>query len=142
MRPVRRYLVVSNRTLSSEAFVEKIRSCLAAGPCQFHVVVPATHTHDHATWTEGHDRAVARQRLDAALARFAELGADADGEVGDARPLDAMRDAAGGRPPFDEVILFTLPPGLSRWLHQDLPHRAERELGVPVTHVVAEPVTA
>lgn len=137
---MRRYLVVSNQTLSSEALVEKIRSCLAAGPSHFHVVVPATHARDHATWTEGHDRALARQRLESALDRFAELGADADGEVGDARPLDAIRDAVRDRPPFDEIILFTLPPGLSRWLHQDLPHRVERTLGMPVTHVVAEPV--
>ena len=139
---MRRYLVVSNQTLVSEAFVEKVRSCLEAGPCRFHVVVPATHAHDHATWTEGHDRAIARSRLDAAMATMMEMGADADGEVGDARPLDAIRDAMRGQPPFDEVILFTLPPGLSRWLHQDLPHRLRRQLDIALTHVVAEPVPA
>lgn len=139
---MRRYLVVSNQTLSSEAFAEKVRSCLAAGPCQFHVVVPATHAHDHMTWTEGHDRAIARQRLESALEGLARLGADADGEVGDARPLDAIADALRGRPAVDEILLFTLPPGLSRWLHQDLPHRAARTFSVPVTHVVAEPVHA
>lgn len=137
---MRRYLVVSNQTLSSEAFADKIRSCVAAGPCQFHVVVPATHASDHMTWTEGHDKAIAQGRLETVLALLATLGADADGEVGDARPIDAIRDALRGRPPFDEVILFTLPPGLSRWLHQDLPHRVRRELHLPVTHVVAEPV--
>lgn len=139
---MRRYLVVANQTLSSERFLEKIHSCLAAGPCQFHVVVPATHASDHATWTEGHDQAIARRRLDEALVWFTQLKAAADGEVGDARPLDAIRDAVRDRPPFDEVILFTLPPGLSRWLHQDLPHRARRLLEVPVTHVIAEPVPA
>lgn len=139
---MRRYLVVSNQTLASEAFVEKIRSCLAAGPCRFHVVVPATHARDHVTWTEGHDRAIARKRLDEALATLAELGAEADGEVGDARPLDAVRDAVRDQPAFDEVLLFTLPPGLSRWLHLDLPARAQRALDVPVTHVVAEPAPA
>jgi hypothetical protein len=34
------------------------------------------------------------------------------------------------------VILSTLPPGPSRWLGMDLPHRVERRFGVPVTHVV------
>ncbi len=115
---------------------------MAAGPCQFHVVVPATRARDHVTWTEGHDRAIARKRLESVLALLSELGADADGEVGDARPLDAIRDALRGRPPFDEIILFTLPPGLSRWLHQDLPHRARREIDIPVTHVVAQPAPA
>lgn len=139
---MRRYLVISNQTLLSEAFSEKIRSCLAAGPSQFHVVVPATHARDHLTWTEGHDRVIAKGRLESALAHLAELGADADGEVGDARPIDAIRDALREQPAFDEVILFTLPPGASRWLHQDLPHRAQRELSIPVTHVVANPVYA
>lgn len=139
---MRRYLVVSNQTLSSETLVEKVRSCLAAGPCRFHVVVPATHTHDHLTWTEGRDRALARQRLEAALERLRGVGADVDGEVGDARPLDAIADALRDQPPFDEIILLTLPPGMSRWLHQDLPHRAERRFALPLTHLVAEPVTA
>lgn len=139
---MRRYLVVSNQTLSSEALVEKVRSCLAAGPCRFHVVVPATHTHDHLTWTEGRDRAIARQRLDDALERLRGLRAEADGEVGDARPLDALADAVRDRPPFDEIIIVTLPAGLSRWLHQDLPHRAQRTFRMPVTHLVAEPASA
>jgi hypothetical protein len=139
---MRRYLVVSNQTLSSEAFVEKIRSCLAAGPCEFHVVVPASHEGDHVTWTEGHDQAVARERLERALEVFAELGANADGEVGDLHPLYALQDAIRDQGPFDEVLLFTLPPGLSRWLHQDLLHRAQRAVDVPVTHVVAEAATA
>lgn len=139
---MRRYLVVSNQTLSSETLVDKVRECLAAGPCRFHVVVPATHTHDHLTWTEGHDRAVARQRLDDALARLRGLGAEVDGEVGDPRPLDAIRDALRVRGRFDEIILVTLPPGLSRWLHQDLPHRVRRCVDTPLTHVVAEPAHA
>lgn len=139
---MRRYLVVSNQTLSSEALVEKIQSCLAAGPCRFHLVVPATHTQEHLTWTEGHDRAIAKRRLDDALERVRAMGADADGEVGDARPLDAIGDAMRDQPPFDEIILITLPPGVSRWLHQDLPHRVERTFSPPLTHLVAEPAHA
>lgn len=139
---MRRYLVVSNQTLSSEALVDTVRSCQAAGSCQFHVVVPASHGHEHFTWTEGHDRAVARERLDSTLQRLGEIGAAVDGEVGDARPLDAIDDAMRGRPPFDEILLFTLPPGVSRWLRQDLPHRVQRHFALPVTHVVVEPAHA
>jgi hypothetical protein len=42
------------------------------------------------------------------------------------------------------IILFTLPPGLSRWLHQDLPRRVARRFGLPVRHVVApfEPIAS
>jgi cell pole-organizing protein PopZ len=133
---MRHYLVVANQTLGGDHLAEKVKECLATGPCDFHVVVPATHPKEHATYTEGKANAIAQSRLEAALARFRELGAKAEGEVGDASPMLAIRDALIGRS-FDELILSTLPPGPSRWLKQDLPHRVERTFSFPVTHVVA-----
>ncbi len=41
-------------------------------------------------------------------------------------------------PPFDEIIVSTLPPGLSRWLRQDLPHRIRRTFELPMYLVVAK----
>jgi hypothetical protein len=135
---VRRYLVVANQTLGGDHLAEKVRDCLAAGPARFHILVPATQPQDHAVWTEGEARAVAQQALDRALQRFRELGADADGEVADENPLEAIGDAVRDLE-FDEIILSTLPPGMSRWLRQDLPHRVERSFEIPVTHVVGQP---
>ena len=137
-----RYLVVANQTLGGDHLVEKVRECMAAGDAQFHILVPATHP-EHLTWTEGQARAVAKQRLDDALVRFRELGAVTDGEVGDDSPLRAIDDVLR-RESFDEIILSTFPPGPSRWLKQDLPHRVVRTFNLPVTHVVAmrEPATA
>jgi hypothetical protein len=44
---------------------------------------------------------------------------------------------------FDEIIVSTLPPGISFWLGRGVPQRIAREHPhVPVTHVVAEPVPA
>jgi len=37
---------------------------------------------------------------------------------------------------FDEIIVATLPRHLSRWLRADLPHRAERRFGLPVTTII------
>jgi hypothetical protein len=37
---------------------------------------------------------------------------------------------------FDEISLATLPRHLSRWLRADLPHRAERPFGLPVTTII------
>jgi hypothetical protein len=131
---VARYLIVANQTLSGDQLTERIRRLCAEGPCSFHVVVPATHTKDQAFYTEGGSHAVAEKRLETALERFRALGAQVDGEVGDASPMLAARDClmTGA---YDGVILSTLPPGASRWLKQDLPHRLERTFGVPVLHV-------
>ena len=139
---MRRYLVVANQTLLSDPLVAKIGECLAAGPCRFHVVVPATHVAEHLVWTEGHDRAVASRRLSEALERYRSIGADVDGEVGDASAIDAIGDALRNEEPFDQLILSSLPPGVSRWLRQDLPHRIERAFHLPVSLVVSTPVAA
>jgi len=129
-----RYLVVANQTLGGDQLEAKVRECVAAGACEFHLVVPATPPSDHATWVEGEAKVLARERLDAALKRFRAIGAIADGEVGDARPLLAIGDALR-HGEFDGIIVSTLQPGMSRWLRMDLPHRIERQFELPVTHV-------
>ena len=82
-------------------------------------------------------RANARRRLDDALASLSDLAASIDGEVGDADPLTAIRDALGDHD-YDEIIISTLPAPISRWLHLDLPHRVEHTFHLPVTHLVGQ----
>jgi hypothetical protein len=132
---MRRYLIVANRTLGGEQVLDAVRQRMQEGPCTFHVVVPASHP--SSTWSEGQVMAIAQRRLDEALARLGELGAQITGEVGDASPVRAVGDVLL-REPVDEILLSTLPPGPSRWLRQDVIHRIERNYDVPVTHIVAE----
>lgn len=135
---MRHYLVVANQTLGAEQLAAKVREYMQAGPCRFHIVVPATHPKDHATWTEGQAHAIAERRLEKGLARFRGLGAEVDGEIGDQNPVLAIRDTLlTGK--YDEIILSTLPPGPSRWLKQDLPHRVERGFNIQMTHVTGSP---
>jgi hypothetical protein len=134
---MRRYLVVANLTLCGEHLEEQVRTSLESGPCSFHVLVPASSHPDSWASTENEDVVLARGRLEQALQRFRELGAEAEGTIGDARPLDAITDALE-REDFDGIILSTLPPGVSRWLGMDLVSRLERTVTVPVTHVVAD----
>lgn len=134
---MRRYLVVANQTLGGAHLAEKIGEAMAQGPCRFHVVVPATPPGDHVVWTEGEAHAIAGERLRRALEWLRSMGAEATGEIGDPRPLLAIRDVLYANE-FDEIVLSTLPAGLSRWLRQDLPARVRRAFGIPVSHVIGE----
>lgn len=135
---MRRYLVVANQTLASGELTEEIRKWSAVGPCSFYIVVPATPPKDQLTWTEGEATAIARDRLDRALTRLRELEVEADGDVGDPNPLQAIAEVLQDSS-FDEIVLSTLPPGISKWLGQDLPHRVQRKFDLPVTHVIGQP---
>jgi len=138
---MRELLVVANQTLGGESLLEAVRACIQDGPCRIRIVVPATPLEGHLTWVEGEARAVAQCRLESALVQFRGLGADATGAVGDGNPILAIEDALReGR--FDEIVLSTLPPGISKWLRLDLPSRVASRFPLPVTHVVARPEAA
>ena len=75
-----------------------------------------------------------------AVERLRSAGLEvADGKVGDPDPAAAVQDLVNFES-FDEVVVSTLPGGISKWLKLDLPHRVERITGLPVSHVVASEV--
>jgi GABA permease len=143
---MRTHLLIANRTLGGPELRRIIQDRLAAGSARFHVVVPATrrsgfmeraidaYAGEPDQRGVSDDRAAASARLADELDRLRSLGAEADGEIGDADPVRAATVAAG-HGDYDEVILSTLPPGASHWLGMDLPHRLERVLGRNITHV-------
>jgi hypothetical protein len=140
---MRSYLVVGNQTLDSPELTEAIRERMSTGTATFHLVVPATPTQRGLTWDEEEARAAAGDRLKAALARIGDMGAQVTGEIGAPDVIEATEDALRGRD-VDEVLLSTLPPGISRWLGQDVPTRLKGSILVPVTVVTTqrESVTA
>jgi GABA permease len=131
---MRRYLVVANQTLGGGHLLSLLRE-LGEKPSTFHVLVPATPPVEH-PWTEAEASAIARRRLEIALERFRKVGLEVTGEVGDARPLQAIDDVLD-RESFDEIVLSTLPPRFSRWLKLDLVHRVEAAYRLPVRHVIS-----
>jgi GABA permease len=153
---VHRYLVVANQTLGGQELLDAIRDRMARGPAEFWVLAPATPaTHLAADFgalsgafpidpgvlptaaeVRAEGIAMAKSNLDTELNRLREVGATADGAVGDPDPMVAIEKAAAHRQ-FDEIILSTLPPGISRWLALDLPHRVRRKFDVPLTVVTA-----
>ena len=67
----------------------------------------------------------AQVRVDLALAFMRDEGIDGSGEVGDADPLNAAKDAVAEHG-IDEIIVSTLPARRSGWLRRDLPERCGR----------------
>jgi hypothetical protein len=58
--------------------------------------------------------------------------------VGDPDPLAAVGDALLTHR-FDELVVATLPHGVSHWLRLSLPQRLRRLTDLPVVHVTAHP---
>ena len=135
---MRRYLVVANQTLGGQPLLTRLKSLADDGPVSLFVVVPATPPPHPGAWTHGEAHKIAEQRLATALDAFRALGvAEVDGCVGSQRPMDAIKDALRGRE-IDEIVISTLPAGVSRWMHQDLPHRVARWFELPVSHVIGQ----
>lgn len=134
----RRVLVVAHRTAATSALHAAVRERAARGPATFALLVPATGHGLHRLTDPGAEGdGEARAVLDAALPGLADAaGAPVEGIVGDPDPLAAIQDAITLHG-FDEVIISTLPKRLSRWLHVDLPHKAQIT-GLPVTTVTAQ----
>jgi hypothetical protein len=135
---MRRYLVVAHRTLGSKELLHALRDRLAFGPARFYLVVPERHANS-LVWTDHRARAEARRDLYEARARFFAEGVMVDGEVGDTNPVYAATSVLRreGLGTFDEIILSTMPLGLSRWLRLDVPRRLQKATNLPVFHVEA-----
>jgi hypothetical protein len=129
-------LVIANRTLCEQHLLDALRARRDEGPATYRLLVPATHP--SGPWTDADCRRAAQARLEESLETLAIFGLPATGEVGDADPVAAATDAMR-RHRVDEIIVSTLPTGLSRWLAGNVVRRLER-LGPPVTHVVADAV--
>jgi nucleotide-binding universal stress UspA family protein len=161
-----RCLIVANQTLGGDALDRAVKECLSRDVGLFYVVVPVTMPEDEApAWAGGfslegvpeyaqvsmmEDRARrfeaaltearerAQQRLGLMIDRIESVGGQAEGVIGAEDPLDAAEAVLEQQAEFDEIIVSTLPSGVSRWLKMDLPNRLARKTELPVTTIEAE----
>jgi hypothetical protein len=133
-----RVLLVAHKTAATEPLLDAVRARAARGPCAFTLLVPnAAHGLHKVVDPEDQGAREARTVLDRALPALSEAaGGTVEGIVGDADPMAAIHDAINLRG-FDEVIVSTLSPRLSRWLKLDLPSKVAG-LGLPVTTVTPQ----
>jgi hypothetical protein len=130
-------LVVAHQTAATKPLLDAVRERAQRGPVEFHLVVPRQPHGMHKLvdpQDTGEDEA--QHVLDAALPKLSEAaGREVGGSLGDSEPLMAIQDAVN-LGDYNEIIISTLPLGVSRWLKLDLVSKA-RALGLPVTHVLA-----
>ena len=121
-------LVIANQTIVGGPLLAAIRERAQAGPVDFTLVAPA-------------DQPGVQQRLEQALAELKREGIEATGHIGDADPVTAALNAVHDEH-VDEIIVSTFPAATSGWLRRNVVGRIEGGAGLPVKHVVAEPVEA
>ena len=131
-------LVVAHQTAATSGLLEAVRVRSARSPARFHLVVPRQPhgMHKLVDPIEAGEQE-AQEVLNDALPKLSKAaGQEVTGSIGDPDPQCAIQDAVNlGN--FDEIIISTLPLGVSRWLKLDLVSKA-RALGLPVTHVAAK----
>ena len=139
--------IVANQTIAGDALRDAVERRIRAGQRDFVLLVPVPSFASRSfaspaavevgipmvtTEEVDYDRQLGEQRLEFGTDWLEGLGATATGEVTlTADTPDRVRDLveAGA---VVEVIVSTLPSRLSKWLRQDLPHRIERKVDVPV----------
>ena len=127
-----RILVVANRTAESPELLEAMRA--KGTEHDYVLVVPASAGAFEKAADPDAARSHAEPHLDAALQKFKAEGFNVEGSIGDSDPAAAVQDACNFAE-FDEIIISTLPLRASKWLKMDLPSKAQRATGLPVTHI-------
>ena len=127
-----RILVVANKTAESPDLLEAMKA--KGADHEYVLVVPASGGVLEKAADPDAAREHTQPHLDAALEKLRGAGFTVEGSIGDSDPVAAVQDACNfGR--FDEIIVSTLPLRVSKWVKLDLPSKAERATGLPVTHV-------
>jgi GABA permease len=133
-----RILVIANETVGGGELRDLLREKSEGVRERVLVVCPALNSQVR-HWASDEDgaRAAAQRRLDASLAQLRTAGIQAEGEVGDDDPLQAIEDALrtfGA----DEIVIATHPEGRSNWLERNVVGGARERFDVPITHVVVD----
>lgn len=131
-------LVVAGKSAAYPSLIDALRHHRAGSPTSFTLLVPAVpHGFAWATdmqsgWPAAADRAAG------AAKRMRAAGLDLEETiVGDPDPFAAVGDVVHARR-FDEIVVATLPRGVSSWLRIGLPARLGRVTNLPITRICVD----
>jgi GABA permease len=131
-----RILVLANETVAGGELLRELCKKAEGVDERVLVVSPALNTPlKHWVSDEDGAREDAQARLDRSLRAMRDAGIDAQGEIGDSDPLQALEDAIRTFAP-DELVVSTHPPDRSHWLESGLVEEARERFALPVTHVI------
>jgi hypothetical protein len=130
-----RVLVVAHKTAATQPLLDAVRARAQRGPARFTLLVPnPAHGLHKVVDAEDVGASEGQAVLDGALPKLSDAaGTPVEGIIGDPDPSAAVHDAINLRG-FDEIIISTLSPKVSRWLKLDLPSKVAG-MGLPVTTV-------
>jgi hypothetical protein len=130
-----RILVVAHKTAATQPLLDAVRARAQRGPARFTLLVPnPAHGLHKVVDAEDVGASEGQAVLDGALPKLSDAaGTPVEGIIGDPDPSAAVHDAINLRG-FDEIIISTLSPKVSRWLKLDLPSKVAG-MGLPVTTV-------
>ncbi|HET7445133.1 MAG TPA: hypothetical protein VFJ57_10790 [Solirubrobacterales bacterium] len=138
MSSIHNTLVVAGRSADYPGLADALRLHRAGVPTSFTLLVPAVPngfawaTDMHSGWP------AAIERAERATARLKDAGLDLEETiVGDPDPMAAVGDVLHARR-FDEIVVATLPRGVSTWLRIGLPARLGRVTDLPVTRICVD----
>jgi len=133
-----RILVVANETVGGPELRSEIQERAGGRRTRVLVVCPALNSPlRHWASDEDDARHAAQERLDRSLESMRAAGIDAEGQIGDGDPLQAIEDAIRTFRP-DELIISTHPPGRSHWLERGVVDGARERYEIRLTHVVVD----
>lgn len=141
--PATRVLVLANETVTGDELLDELRRIDQERKASYFVCVPANPIdtgqamHEGAAFVWEKTAQAAQARLDLTLDILRTEGLQAEGELGDYRPLRALAQAVETFHP-DRLVVCTLPEDRSAWLRYDVVDRAREAYDLPVTHVVVE----
>ena len=138
MSPKRSALLVAGRSADSPGLATALQLRRSGVPTRYTLLVPAVPhgfawaTDMSAGWPE------AAARAERAARRMRECGLELEEAiVGDPDPFAAVGDVLHCRR-FDEVIVATLPRGVSSWLKLGLPGRLRRLTELPISRITVD----
>lgn len=129
-----RYLIVANRALGGVPLLEAVRDRAAAGRRSCHLLVAAERSLEGARVAAPVE--TPEERLAAELRRYQDLGVEATGAVADGDVLEEVAQVLAAEP-FEEVIVASMPGGLSNWVPRGLLRRLQARGDVEVVHVTS-----